>query len=559
MAPFSGLTNDFAPAFSPDGKRLFFTSDRPAAGRARAEAADGLPDYDLWEVERRGDGWGEPKNLGAPINTGAIEQHASLAADGTLYFSSSRQGGKGSLDLYRARWLGDRWAEPENLAALNTAGYESQPAISADGNTLVFVAADRPDGHRTGGFPYSRGDLYVSFRTPEGGFTPARNLGSAVNTTASESNPSLSPDGRWLYFTSERSLFTVPVAQALTAASYAAARTSLQSGSGNLYRIDARVVRDLAPASTPAPYAVAGPLPRPRIFAPGIVSTPEDEFGGTFDLDGRTVYFNRTVPRSQLYVVFFSRFANGAWQPPAVAPFSGRYRDSDPVLSPDGGRLFFVSDRPRGGQPVRDFDVWVAEREAAGWSEPHLLEGPVNSEGNEYFISATREGTLYFTSNRPGSKGGIDVWRSRWEGDHYGAPENLGDTINGPGLANIEAYVAPDESFLLLGSFGRPEGRGDCDLFVSYPAGSAWSKPIPLGPEINTAAREYSPRISPDGRYLFYASERGLPIEARTKPWTHRELESAVHRIDNGLGNIYQVDLQAALPPRPTPPTPPGK
>jgi len=582
VPPFSGLTNDFAPSFSPDGRRLFFTSDRPAPGRTHAApgtigavgAADGFPDFDLWVVERQGEGWGEPRNLGAPINTEALEQHASQAADGTLYFSSSRAGGKGSLDLYRARWRGDRWAEPENLAEINTPGYESHPAIAADGSLLVFAATDRPDGYLGGGFPYSRGDLYVSFRTPAGGFTPARHLGPAINSTASESNPSLSPDGRWLYFTSERSFAEVPVARPLTAASYAAARASLLSGSGNLYRIDARAVRALAPealaaAGSPpyalAPYALAAPLPHPRIFAPGVVSTREDEFGGAFEADGRTVWFDRTVPRSQLYTIFFSRFANGAWGAPQVAPFSGRYRDSDPVFTPDGDRLFFVSDRPRDGRPVRDFDIWVVERSPQGWGEPHLLPAPVNSEGSEYFVSATREGTLYFTSNRPGSKGGIDVWRSPWRGDRYGAPENLGEAINGPGLVNIEAYVAPDESFLLLGSFGRPDGPGDSDLFVSYPAGpagpeghpgEAWSKPIPLGPEINTAAREYSPRLSPDGRYLFYSSEKGLPLEMRRQPWTYRELESALQRIDNGLGNIYQVDLAAALPPRPVRPAP---
>src|SRR3954464_10930142 len=75
--------------------------------------------------------------------------------------------------------------------------------------------------------------------------------------------------------------------------------------------------------SAAPPYEIAAPLTEPFMFAPGIVSTPDDEFGGAFTPDGKTVYFDRTVLRHYLYIICESHFVNGRWSQPEVAPFSG--------------------------------------------------------------------------------------------------------------------------------------------------------------------------------------------------------------------------------------------
>jgi len=314
-----------------------------------------------------------------------------------------------------------------------------------------------------------------------------------------------------------------------------------------------------AAALMAAAGAPVAPASGPRLWGEGVVSTRDDEFGAQLvpslpgGREGDTVFFDRTVPRSQLYTIHVSHRTGGRWSQPEVAPFSGTWRDSDPVLSADGRRIFFVSDRPRQDKPVKDFDIWYVERTTTsmttGWSEARHLDGPPNSEGSEYFASTTRDGTLYFSSNRPGSKGPIDIWRSRLVDGRYAEPENLGDAVNGPAWVNIEALVAPDESYLLIGAFGRGGDPGDCGLFVSYRKDGAWQPAQELGAGVNSPARDYSPRFSPDGRSLFFASERGLPTRPRTRPMTHRELVDAMRSTLNGLGNIYQVDLAAALPP----------
>jgi hypothetical protein len=246
VAPFSGRYNDMTPAVSPDGRRLFFASDRPAPGRAAGK--DGA-DLDLWVMDRAGTGWSLPRNLGAPVNTAGLESHPSVAADGTLYFSSIRPGGKGSLDLYRSRLADGRYGEPEPLEGINSAAYEGQPAVAPDQSFLVFTGVGRPDGLIGGGNPYPRGDLYVSFRRGDG-WSPPRPLPPPVNSTASDSSPTLSPDGRWLYFTSERSPFVVPQPRRLTARELEERLHGILNGMGNLYRVDAAVIHALeAPAS----------------------------------------------------------------------------------------------------------------------------------------------------------------------------------------------------------------------------------------------------------------------------------------------------------------------
>src|ERR1700742_3940546 len=105
------------------------------------------------------------------------------------------------------------------------------------------------------------------------------------------------------------------------------------------------------------PYAVDAPLTEPRLFSEGVISTRDDEFGGTFTPDGNTCFFSKSVPRSYIYVICVSHFVNGKWGTPEIAPFSGRYRDFDPVLSPDGTKLLFASDRPVHGETKHDYDI----------------------------------------------------------------------------------------------------------------------------------------------------------------------------------------------------------
>jgi hypothetical protein len=196
VASFSGTHADIDPFVAPDGQRLYFSSIRPVDGVTRG-------DLDVWYVERTPDGWGAPVRLGDAVNSPLDELYASADARGTLYVASgprSPQPGR-HFDIFRAERAGDGFAPREALpTAVNTVpvagggpqdAWDFNPEISVDGTTLVFTSL-RPGGH-------GLGDLYVSRRV-DGAWTPARNLGPLVNTAADEYHPTLSRDGRTLYF-----------------------------------------------------------------------------------------------------------------------------------------------------------------------------------------------------------------------------------------------------------------------------------------------------------------------------------------------------------------------
>lgn len=297
---------------------------------------------------------------------------------------------------------------------------------------------------------------------------------------------------------------------------------------------------------------LARPLIEPSLFAEGVISTADDEFGGAFTPDGNTFFFakkTQSTLRSSVIVICFSTYRNDRWTMPQVAPFSGRYKDFNPALSPDGRKLFFISNRPVDEKPKRDTDIWVVEKTADGWGEPKNLGLPVNSPALELGCSITADGTLYFSSTR--GDGNPDIYRSRYGDGKYLEPENLGDAINTPFLEN-EPFIAPDESFLLFSSKGRTDalaGGGApyprSDLYISYRKDGKWTPAKSLGPLINSVAEDTNPLVSPDGRTLFFTSERSFVTVPMKKGLTYKELETSLHRPRNGLGDIYQIDMRA--------------
>jgi Tol biopolymer transport system component len=290
----------------------------------------------------------------------------------------------------------------------------------------------------------------------------------------------------------------------------------------------------------------------PELVGEGVISTPDDELGATTSPDGKTLYFERSVPPHYLYVLYESHLVNGEWGPPEVLPFSGRYRDTDPVLSPDGRTMLWASDRPVNGVDTHHFFIWQVSRseDGRGWSEPRILEGPVNDGFNQVFCSVAANGNLYFASSRKGA--GYDLYRSRLADGRYQPAEELTD-LNDPSIWSFEATIAPDESYLLIGSFGRQPSYGSSDLYVSFRRGDGWTAPRNLGPAVNSPARDYSPRISGDGKWMLYTSER--LDRAPSLPFDAAGFLRLSRGIFNTLGNVYRVPLASVIGPE-APPAP---
>ncbi len=171
IAPFSGEYADTSPFLSPDGSRLVFSSNRPVNGVAKASRAD----FDLWIVERQGNGeWSEPRNL-ATLNGTGWDMHSSMTRDGTIYFGSIRDG---NYDIWRARLVNGDYQSPERVTEpVSGPRVDYDPFIDPDGRYLIF-GSDREGG--LGG-----ADLYVSFFRG-GAWTAPQNLGPKVNTAGRE-------------------------------------------------------------------------------------------------------------------------------------------------------------------------------------------------------------------------------------------------------------------------------------------------------------------------------------------------------------------------------------
>jgi Tol biopolymer transport system component len=236
------------------------------------------------------------------------------------------------------------------------------------------------------------------------------------------------------------------------------------------------------------------------VFAPGVVSTPFEEAAATFSPDGNTVFFYQGT---NYMTVCFSKQVNGKWTKPQVAPFSGKWSDWDPFLSPDGKRLFFVSNRPlesaSPGNAPKKSHLWYADRLGGDkWSAPRSITDAFNLDGiSNYAPSVSNSGTLFFYSPERDKNGHRKSFYAKWLGDHYDGPKEL--TLNGDDEVS-DPFIAPDESYLIFVSGN--------DIYISFKQGDDWAAGQKLGPQVNNGDANWDPTVSPDGKILYYTSAR---------------------------------------------------
>jgi hypothetical protein len=245
------------------------------------------------------------------------------------------------------------------------------------------------------------------------------------------------------------------------------------------------------------------------LVTPGVISTDGGEAFPAVSPDGTELYFAKHGPGWTDFSLHVAGRAEGGWGQPSLLPFSGEYNDRAPFPSLDGSALYFSSDRPLPGGEAEasDFNIWVVRRgENGDWGEPAPVPG-VNTEANEFHAAITREGVLYFSSDRPGGAGEYDLYRSAPEGDGYGPAENLGAPINSPG-EETDVYVDPDETFLLVVATDREGGRGGDDLWLSVREEDGWGELENLYGPVNSDTYEYGPFITPNRQYLLFTTHR---------------------------------------------------
>ncbi len=254
-----------------------------------------------------------------------------------------------------------------------------------------------------------------------------------------------------------------------------------------------------------------------ELFARELIDTDLNTRDIALTPDGRTLYFSTNNHGHTYSTIYETRIVDGRWTKPRIAPFATdtSYRSGEPFVAPDGEKMYFISTRPTAsGFPENDYDIWVMERDEEGWGEPSNLGAPVNTELDEFFPSVTSTGTIYFTRTIPSE--GTFIFRSRLVGGQYAEPERLGDVVNST-TDQYNAFIAPDESYLIVPNGRRFDSRGGTDYYICFRSSNdTWTGPINMGSEVNSEySREWSAYVSPDGEYLFFMSDRG-PVDVGT-------------------------------------------
>ncbi|MFZ5942101.1 MAG: OmpA family protein [Bacteroidota bacterium] len=186
---------EYWPSLSVDEQVLYFTV--MVAKNPQLPLKPGNIQEDFFYSIKEGDEWGYRMNLGTPINTLDNEGAQTVTADGQqLFFTAcNRPDGKGQCDIYTTRFEQGKWTKPVSLGSpLNTSLSEKHPSISADGRFLFF-ASNRPGGK--GDY-----DIWMSTLGESGWGTPV-NLGDSVNTAGTEQSPDIHADNQTLYFASD--------------------------------------------------------------------------------------------------------------------------------------------------------------------------------------------------------------------------------------------------------------------------------------------------------------------------------------------------------------------
>lgn len=193
IVPFSGGPGvmDFEPALSADGSRLYFLSNRP-------DGDEPAGDQDIWVVERKGEGWGEPQNLGEPVNTDGGEFFPSLTNDGTLYFTRNEKG-SGLNQIFRSHWDNGTFQEPELLPEQVNCGTNRFNAfVSPDESYMIVPAMGMANS-------FDGVDYYIVFRDMNDRWSEPINMGKHVNLDNARGwSPYVSTDGQYFFFMATR-------------------------------------------------------------------------------------------------------------------------------------------------------------------------------------------------------------------------------------------------------------------------------------------------------------------------------------------------------------------
>jgi outer membrane protein OmpA-like peptidoglycan-associated protein/Tol biopolymer transport system component len=252
------------------------------------------------------------------------------------------------------------------------------------------------------------------------------------------------------------------------------------------------------------------------------INSADDEYWPSLTVDGQILFFTRLIrrddpaPKSNQFVqedIFNSQLIENCWQEShPVSSLNSNENEGAQSISADGRMLFYTAcNRPDG---MGSCDIYYSILRSGKWSEPFNAGKPVSSVDWDAQPSFSIDGrTIYFSSNRKGGKGGMDIWKCdllKFTANGaaiWGYPVNLGDSINTPGN-EMSPFIHSDGKTLYFASNHWP-GMGGSDIFHSRMLDQkTWSKARNMGYPINTFKDEMGLVVDASGANAYFSSDR---------------------------------------------------
>lgn len=266
--------------------------------------------------------------------------------------------------------------------------------------------------------------------------------------------------------------------------------------------------------------------------------------------NGNEIMFSAQSVMGNRSAIVVVRKENDTWGKPKIAPFSGRFFDLEPFFSHDGLKLYFASTRPLNDSTntPKDFDIWFVERDdlKSKWSLPKNMGSPINTKHGEFYPSIAKNGNFYFTRDKPELKRKDDIYLSKNINGKLTEPIALPDTINSEGY-EYNAFISPDESYLVYGCYNRKDGFGSGDLYISFNTKNGWTTAQNMGNEINSTKMDYCPFIDSKTNTLYFTSKRDNTKTEFEKPQSVDELLAEFNKYENGLSRLYKINIEELI------------
>jgi len=247
----------------------------------------------------------------------------------------------------------------------------------------------------------------------------------------------------------------------------------------------------------------------PVILGKGTLSTDSVQWNNVYVAKTKEFYFTKMGKSTS--IIHKMDYKDGVFKNLEKIGFPEGSPHSDIYVANDGDTMLFSSlMQEHNNDTISDWNIWKSTRKNDKWQAPTPFFNH-NLEGNQFYPWLTQSGNIYFSITPHGSSNS-DLYVSEYKNGAYVTPQALPAHINSKNIEG-DAFVAPDESYIIFASFEREQNLGKSDLFISFNNQGKWSVPVWLGKEINSEGYDGSPFITHDGKYLIFTSSRGSKDE----------------------------------------------